>query len=708
MKNVLIVENTTSSLKESVSENNKKDYVLSGIFTEFGKKNRNDRIYTADKFLPALKELTDRMQNLQVVYGELDHPDVYDTSMARVSHKINKVVYNQANDRVDGEIKLLPTHYGKDAMALIDANCPLFVSSRAAGLTDESTGNVVIQKLFTYDIVADPGFACARMNVKPLNESMGYKEKTSNFRIYPISDENKINEIFNMNNNNEAVTKKQFEEYSKYLTEQMSMLSRKLKNGNAKNQDLSKLLEWYDSLQADNQKMKEYLNYLSTKVNVLVNENSSLKNTQKNLIKHNNYLAESIEKTIKYSEYIAENVDKSIAYSEYIAENVDKSIKYSEYIAENVDKSIKYSEYIAENVDKNIAYAEYIAENVDNNIAFSEYIAENTNNNIEYSKYMAKELDKSIVYQGKIAESVNNIAGQQLNESVGTKSKVPTLKEAGFEDVNDEKSENRKNVLKSRILRKRQHLLDNEKVDEKCNGRNCKTDYKQSIKDRLKKLREERKNDTKNVDEQCDSTRRTLRKRPINRIRRNDDSTDKTKEFKSSEDLNKYVESLISNVKNQKIDESDDLHFLTFLSKDQVLAFNNLSRDDKNAVKSHIKANENLYFSSSDVVRLIQEALEKKKETLEERILRCMPDDIKPKWNKLSNAEKKSMISQAKLFPAENLKSCDQIAQFWNTRSFKNEKPAQKKLVESTETLLANDKLSKQQYDAILERINNL
>ena len=63
MKPVLIVENSTNSL---IRENStgKKDYILGGTFTEFGVKNRNERIYTADKFLPALDELNERITNL--------------------------------------------------------------------------------------------------------------------------------------------------------------------------------------------------------------------------------------------------------------------------------------------------------------------------------------------------------------------------------------------------------------------------------------------------------------------------------------------------------------------------------------------------------------------------------------------------------------------------------------------------------------------
>ena len=196
MKPVLIVENSTSSLiRESADAKNK--YVLGGIFTEFGVKNRNERIYTADKFVPALNELNERMNSLGAVYGEFDHPDVFDTSLARASHVITKAKYISEKNLVEGEIRLLNTYWGKEAKALVDDGCPVFVSSRAAGIT-ESDGSVSLKKLFTYDIVADPGFASAKMTVKSINESLGFSPK-SNFRIYEMSDELPLVTIFKKN-----------------------------------------------------------------------------------------------------------------------------------------------------------------------------------------------------------------------------------------------------------------------------------------------------------------------------------------------------------------------------------------------------------------------------------------------------------------------------------------------------------------------------
>ena len=68
---------------------------------------------------------------------------------------------------------------------------------RAAGVT-ESNGTVSIKKLFTYDIVAGPRDSLVRMST--LNESLGYgSTESTNFRIYEITDESKINEFFPQN-----------------------------------------------------------------------------------------------------------------------------------------------------------------------------------------------------------------------------------------------------------------------------------------------------------------------------------------------------------------------------------------------------------------------------------------------------------------------------------------------------------------------------
>jgi len=704
MKPVLIVENSTTSLIRE-SSTGKKDYIMGGTFTEFGVKNRNERVYTADKFLPALEELNERMNTLGAVYGEFDHPDVFDTSLSRASHIITKADYVKESNLISGEIRLLSTYWGKEAKSLVDDGCPVFVSSRAAGIT-EADGSVALKKLFTYDIVADPGFASAKMSVKVLNESLGYTNPKSNFRIYEMSDESKINELFNMNKS-DYVTKQQLTDYSKYLVNELASTKKEVKGaiskGNMNPKKLEQLLEYYEELNTTNSQVVKYLDYLAEKFQVMVNENKSLKETADKLIKHNDYLAESLEKSINYSEYLGENLDKNIAYSEYLAESLDKNISYSEYIAENLDKNIAYSEYIAESLDKNIAYSEYIAENLDKNISYSEYLAEHVDNsiayseylaehvegniayseyiaehlddNIAYSEYIAENLDKSISYQGMIVERLN---GSKLNENFGSEESFPSLDAAGFEVVENEKEEEKEEVMNGIAPAHEEEAYDKEE-----------SHTEEEIMNGIAPAHEEEAYNKEENEEKEEEKEEEVYMNNMNT------------ESELSESINKLIEE----AKKRKVSETTDLNFLKFLNKSQVDSFYALSDEEQETVKFHI--NERSYFTQKEVLTLIAEALSTKNESLEERVIRLMPENIKPIWEQLNDSSKKSALSQARLYPEDVLKTENQVEHFWLTRNFKKNESVTKKLV-AHESLIQEDKLSDKDVTAIMERFKNI
>ena len=643
MKSVLILENATKGLKvnENVASKTGK-YNLGGTFTEFGVRNRNERIYTADKFLPALDELNERINTFGMVYGEYDHPDVFDISMKNASHVITSTKYVKENNQVQGNIELLDTTYGKEAKSIIDSGKPLFVSSRAAGVT-ESDGSVQIKKLFTYDIVADPGFASAKMS--SINESYGYSND-ANFRIFEMSDESKINDLFNMNKN-DLVTKKQLSDYSKYLVNELKstskLVNKTVKEGKVEGKKVDELMSYYESLQEDHNKIIKYLDYLTENIQIVVNENNDLKKTQENLIKHNDYLAENLEKSIDYSEYIAENVDKNIAYSEYIAENLDKSIAYSEYIAENVDDNIAYSEYIAENLDDSIAYSDYLAES----------------------------LDKSVTYQRDVVSKINENTLKGINESTHEEEediRLPLPEESGFERLEDEED-----------------FETSEFEDEDFEG-GLSTD------------------ELENEEELGDEDEMgSIEDTPDFEDKLTNDELENEEEFTSeSNNLDSKIDKLILEAKKQKATETNEHHFLKFLTKSQINDFYNLDKEEQETVVMHI--NENSYMSDTDVIRLMREALSGNEETLEERLVRLMPSEVLPKWEKLDEAKKNSILTQAKLYP--NLVTESQIEHFWLTRNIKEQKTTKELISESK--LVQEDKLSENEFKGIMERFQHL
>jgi hypothetical protein len=643
-----------------------------------------------------------------VVYGEFDHPDVFDTSLSRASHLVLEAKYLKNENRVDGRIKLLSTYWGKEAKSLVDDGCPIFVSSRAAGIT-ESDGSVTLKKLFTYDIVADPGFASARMS--SINESLGFNNK-SNFRIYEVSNESKINELFNMNKN-EFVTKRQLTDYSNYLINEIASTKQQVKTaitkGSVEPKKVEKLIEYYEELNKTNGQVVKYLDYLAEKIQVVVNENKDLRTKTEKIISHNDYLAENLEKAINYSEYLAENLDKNISYSEYLAENVDRNISYSKYLAENLDRnisyseylaenldrnisyseyiaenlesSIKYAEYIAENLDTNIAYSEYLAENLDNSIAYSEYIAENLDGNIAYSEYIAEHLDDNIAYSEYLAENVDKtisyaglisekLNGSRINESKGGKI-IPTLEDFGFEE---------EEVV----------AMDEMPTDEPNEEEELPMYGK--MKGDLPKSTSAYYMDTEGCEE-CGYDEDTIETDPL--------EEEENPVYNESK-LSKQIDKLILEAKKRKVSENNDLNFLKFLNKTQVDSFHNLTNEEQETVKLYV--NERSYFTGGEVLRLINEALSAKNESLEERLIRLMPDNIKPIWTKIDESSKKSIISQAKLYP--ELDSELKVEHFWNTRQFKKEQTS-KKLV-SHEALIQEDRLSEKEIGSILERFKSI
>ena len=165
-KNVLLFENSNMPLKN----NGNKDYILEGVFASLDHENRNGRIYTKDEYLRHLDYLRKDLMSGQQLLGECDHPDDrFETKLQNVSHQILDLWYDPNKNQVMGKIKLLDTPAGKLAKELVDDGVDLYISSRAAGGVNEDK-TVNIQQIYTYDLVAKPGFAEAKLH--RVNESL--------------------------------------------------------------------------------------------------------------------------------------------------------------------------------------------------------------------------------------------------------------------------------------------------------------------------------------------------------------------------------------------------------------------------------------------------------------------------------------------------------------------------------------------------------
>ena len=452
-KKLLIVERCDVNLSQHIEDDD--SIVLEGVFTTFNQKNRNGRIYESADFLPHVANLQGAIASRSLL-GELDHPHNFETSLANASHVVESLKFDEQQNAIIGRIKLLHTSRGMDARALVKDGIPLHISSRAAGTVDES-GRVRLQQLFTYDLVAEPGFANAvltRVNegvdfnpisdeskevLKKLNESYQYMNENykkigeyENVDVYEImetnteltpevgqeggktvssaetqSEKNKdtLNNK-NMDNNGQYILYSDFQKYSEHLSEVISDLRSAISNyetelANIKiSGDKTKPTQQYSADKVDNSMIA---NMVADQVEEVVDDTVEEKVAEKtvemeekynNLLKYVSYLAEKLDSSISHQDYIAEEANRMIAHQDYLAENLDDTIGYQKYIAEMLDKSIDYSNMLAEEANKSIAHQDYLAENMNKMIEHQNHIVEESNKVIEYSNYLAESMNK--------------------------------------------------------------------------------------------------------------------------------------------------------------------------------------------------------------------------------------------------------------------------------------------------------------------------
>jgi len=404
---LLVLERSSSEM--SIQKNEGGDYVLEGIFTEIGVKNKNNRIYDEKEVLPHINELLQKVKGSKLL-GELDHPKSFEVSLKNASHVIENLEYDKDSKKVMGRIRLLNTSAGKEAKALVDAGIPLHISSRAAGVV-ENNGHVKIKKMFTYDLVADPGFANAEL--KRVNESFGFEEDDT-IAIYEVPYDERIAESFedhskniieeNQNTSNknsnmntsEYISIEDFNEYSKIVKNEIENLKSQITEGSKS--------ESSDSL-------VKYTETIAKRVNQIQENLSSLKENFDHLVSHNDYIVENLEKVKDYAEMIGEKSNQGINYSEKLAESVDTLIEYTKMVAEKADQGIQYAETIAESLDSSIEYQNHVTEEVNQRFKYQSYINEQVDNIISHADYIVEGFDSVVKYAEYLKENQESLTG---------------------------------------------------------------------------------------------------------------------------------------------------------------------------------------------------------------------------------------------------------------------------------------------------------
>jgi len=619
-KDLLILERSSSEL-EFKSEAGV--YILEGIFGELDKKNRNNRIYTAEEYLPQIEALQDKIKASKLL-GELDHPQNFDVSLKNVSHIIEEITYDAENKQIKGRIRLLDTDAGRQAKALVDAGVPLQISSRAAGAV-ETNGQVKIKQLFTYDLVADPGFENAEL--KRVNESYGF-ENDSDIQIYEISGPANLTENTTIENKepekmaeSKFITVEDFNKYSQYLSEEIKGIKQSLTEANESGNE------------TELANLKEYATYL----------------------------AEKLDQSIQYSEHVAEKADQSIQYAETLAEKLDQSIQYSEHIAEGFTQIKEYTNYLAESYNEGatthanlLEYIEYLKENLEKVTEYAEYVAETVNSNLLVED-TAEEIEDQEVALGE-------------PEKVEDEGELTEAEEAGIpaEELEDETKEVDSDVEEPVNVEKDLELegegdAEGEEITEAEETEAEETEAEAAAEEaEAEEATEEAEEAAEEAEEAAEEA---------------EEAAEESKEDTMESYKNSITEKLSALINKAQEKKTNDPHFFKFVSESTRNSYNELSIEERTKVLTAVEGRG--FLTEGQIITLWNSALITDAPTNEPNVTKMMPIEYKERWNTLSESKKAQILAQSKY---HKLETEYQVANFWQTRDLREVAPVMEKV----------------------------
>lgn len=417
-KTVLILERSSQNLQK-INKGGKT--VLEGVFAEFGKENRNGRIYEESEYLPHLEYLNKDIANKSLL-GELDHPERFEVSLGNVSHRITELWYDQSARQIKGRIEILEgTPKGQIAKALLEAGIPLSISSRAAGSVNPDK-SVEIQQIYTYDLVAKPGFEAAQLrtvnesndpnmnNVKRLLESMesSYASSKRDSISVDLGIVNENISIIDVTDKFPAV---------KLREEATSILRKNMKEKNNTTAPApvseSAIQEWTRMFNDTLEKLSQRLDKIE---GAILSEGTSA-NVKAEIGKIKKYIEKTRklqEGAINWQSDIAKAVNKIGSYTNELAKKSNEHYELTQRITEAVDYNAKVLNHTQDWVGSNAEVINVIAETADHNAnmlnALNEWtaqIAKGVNELNEWGTEKAKAINSMHEWVSHIAKGLN-------------------------------------------------------------------------------------------------------------------------------------------------------------------------------------------------------------------------------------------------------------------------------------------------------------
>lgn len=182
----LIYDSSECSFEQELNESGEKKYVIKGVFSSPGVKNKNGRVYPSHLWEREVEKYQDVIKNgSSNSLLELDHPTRSNVSMMEAVAKMRKL-YMQ-DGKVMGEAVLLNNPKANQLKTLIDNGIKMAVSSRGLGSVVEN--KVTDYRLITFDIIPDQGQSDAAA------EMIGITEGVLTEKEFTVTEDGKITEV---------------------------------------------------------------------------------------------------------------------------------------------------------------------------------------------------------------------------------------------------------------------------------------------------------------------------------------------------------------------------------------------------------------------------------------------------------------------------------------------------------------------------------
>ena len=427
-KNLLLLERSSQNLQK-ITRNGKT--MLEGVFAEFGIENRNGRIYEEKEYLPHLEYLKKDINNGNLL-GELDHPERFEVALGSVSHRVTELWYDQQARQVKGRIEILEgTPKGQIAKSLLEAGVPLSISSRAAGTVNEDK-TVAIQQIYTYDLVAKPGFESAQL--KQVNEGANPRQAEINRMIAALNEssnsrkEHSLNSQFGLVNENISIIDLTDKFPQIKLREEAKALINKNNESNQMAETKPEVMneatiqQWTELFKKELSAINERLDKIQTPgssadLDAIKKYIEKIRKIQEDSLNWQSEIAKAVNEVATYADTLAEKSNKHYKLTKKIVETVDHNAKTLNATQDWTGEVAKVTNAIGETVDHN-------AEMLNGLNEWTTQIAKGVNALNEWGSEKAKAINDIHDWVGTHAKAINGMhewtssIAKNLNHSV--------------------------------------------------------------------------------------------------------------------------------------------------------------------------------------------------------------------------------------------------------------------------------------------------